>query len=169
MRSSSGCGGEAQRRHEISHRERRAEPQPVDARDRHARGMQPRDDQPGKFAAFPHQHHDVARPGLPLAALDERGSHRLVSPRLHLLRDLLRELRSGPDSQLSSSSPSSSIVASSPIAPTGARARHRPGRSSPTCCPAVREAEALMADLRRSPRRRNRAPICAVRKLRPRP
>ena len=37
--------GEAQRRHQVLDRQRRAEPQPVDPGHRHARSVEPRDDQ----------------------------------------------------------------------------------------------------------------------------
>jgi hypothetical protein len=42
--------GEAQRGHQVAHRERRAEPQPVDALPPAPLRMQPRDDQAGQLA-----------------------------------------------------------------------------------------------------------------------
>ncbi len=81
------------RGHQILHRQRIAKPQSVDARHRHAMGIEPRDDQRGQLAAFLHQHHDVARLRAALAALDQRETGALtVEPPCDLLGDLVRQL-----------------------------------------------------------------------------
>ena len=85
--------GEAQRGEQILDRQRRAQPQPVDACHRHARRVEPRNDQPGERAALAHQNHDVARAGPSLAALGQRVA--VFEPRLHLRRDPVRHAALG--------------------------------------------------------------------------
>ncbi len=78
LRSSSGCAAKrsaAIRSFTASGAPSRSRSHP---RHRHARRMQPRDDQPGQLAALAHQHHDVARPGIAARALFEREA--LVDP-----------------------------------------------------------------------------------------
>ncbi len=79
---------EAQRRHQIPDCQRIAQPQPVDPGHGDAVAIEPRDDQRGQFAAFLHQHHDIARRGTP-----RRRALRQRQPgpeRVEPARDLLR-------------------------------------------------------------------------------
>ena len=83
-----------QRGDQVTDRQWRCQPQPVNPRHRHACGVKPRDDQPGQFLALTHQHHDIARrgaPGLALGlALDQREA--VIEPFADLLGDLVRHL-----------------------------------------------------------------------------
>ncbi len=78
---------EADRGEQILHRQRRVEPQPVNPRDRHTLGIQPRDDQRSEFAAPFDQDHDILGPERTPLALE----HQRADPPLDRARDLARE------------------------------------------------------------------------------
>ena len=86
--------GEAQRGHQVLHRQRRTETQTVDAGDRHTRRVQPGDDEASQFSALPDQHHDVARSSLAFPALDQRET--VPQPELDLRGDVVGHGPLGP-------------------------------------------------------------------------
>jgi hypothetical protein len=84
-----GLEREPHRRQQILHRQRRVQPQPVDARHRHPLGIEPRNDQRGEVAAPLDQDHDVLRLQPAALALQHDA---IVQPATDRPRDVGRDL-----------------------------------------------------------------------------
>ena len=84
--------GKAQRRDQILHRERCAQPQPIYPGHRNPVRIEPRNDQPGKLSAFAHQDHHIARAGAPVVVLDQRQAGAVrIEPFGNLPGDAIRQ------------------------------------------------------------------------------
>ena len=82
--------GKAQCSDQIAHREWRAQPEPVNPRNRHPGGMEPRHDQPGQLLALANQHHDVPGSG-PARPLTRPAPFEQWEARFHPNADLPRD------------------------------------------------------------------------------
>ena len=86
--------GKAQRGHQVAHRQRRGQPQPVHPGHGDASRVEPRHDQTGQFLALAHQHHDIAGRRAPRLAVRFALYQRkaVVHPCLDLPRDAVSQL-----------------------------------------------------------------------------